>query len=173
MLLWRRHGRHGPRLVRFLSRRHQLLRLSVAELQLLLLLLLKCVPDRIADLDYDLGYLFVLGQRLLDVRVVRVDRVHVRLQLEQIERHHLAAEAHGSLVLEEPFLVVLFAVEQLLHLVFFAFDLISDLLASFEGDLLSLVRAKVDREELLRGGLDAEQVSVLHGEAIPQCRLAR
>ena len=65
-----------------------------------------------------------------------------------------------------------FAVEQLLHLVFFAFDFIRDLLASLEGDLLGLVRAKVDREQLLRGGLDTEQVSVLHGESIPQCRLA-
>ena len=103
----------------------------------------------------------IARQRLVNVRVVDINRIEVGLHLEKIKWNHLAAEALRGLVLEEPLLVVLLSVEQLVHLVLLTLNLIRDLLCILQHDFFSRLRAHIDGKQLLGGGLDAEQMGLL------------
>ena len=124
------------------------------------------LPYTLAQFDVDLVNLEIARQRVVNVRVVHVDRVQVRLHLEQVEGDHLAAENLRCLVLEEPLLVVLLSVKQLVHFVLLSLDLVCDLLVVLEDHFFGRLGAHIDRKKLLSARLDAEQVSLLESLAL-------
>ena len=69
------------------------------------------LPDAVAQFYLNFVNLEIVGQRVVNVRVVHVDGVQVRLHLQEVKGDHLAAEALRSLILEEPFRIVRPSVE--------------------------------------------------------------
>ena len=78
----------------------------------------------------------------------------------------MAAEILRGLVLEKPLVIVLLAVEKLVHFVFFPFDLVFNLLAMFEHHFLGSLGAHVDREKLLCGGLHTKKLRLFQCHAL-------
>jgi ABC-type uncharacterized transport system permease subunit len=137
--------------------------LSAGLLDLLRLqkLVLNGLLDAITEHDCYLVNLKVIGEGLVNVRVVNIDGVLAGFHFKQVERNHLLPIVAGSLVLKEPLLLVLLAVEQRINLELFTLDLVGDLITMVKLDQFRLLIAYVHLEQLLGLGLDAEQVCLL------------
>ena len=101
-------------------------------------------PDGVRHFDLNLVDLEIRGERFVDVGIVHVNWVEICFHFEQVERHHLAPEDLSSFVFEEPASILLFAVKQLVHLVFFALDFVRNLAALLKLDFLSCLSSHVD-----------------------------
>ena len=79
----------------------------------------------------------------------------------------MTAEALRRLILEEPRIVVIFLVQQLVHLVFLTLYLVSDFLCAVQHNFFGRLRAHVDREKLLGARFDTEQSCLLQSLPLP------
>ena len=75
----------------------------------------------------------------------------------------MASEVLCGFVLEKPFVLVVRAVKQLVHLVLLPFNLIVDVFARFQLEGLRLLRAQIHLEKLFGLRLHAQEVRLFDG----------
>ena len=124
------------------------------------------VPNAVTHFNSNFVNFKVARKGLVDVGVIYVDRVQVWFHLQKVEWDHLAAEILRGLVLEKPLVIVLLAVEELVHFVFLPFDLVFYLLAMFEHHFLGSLGPHVDRENLFCGGLHTQKLRLFQRHAL-------